>query len=90
MKTVAKINPELEYQTATTILDRALDSGLNNNDHSDLKSSVDNLMTVTKVLMEREDRRRGKGHLKKEYKKKGRQLGVSRAESKKTSFRKIS
>ena len=68
MKTVSKINPELEYKIASTLIDRALENPLDSKDHIDLKNSVDNLMTATKVLMERENRRRGYGNNRKKYK----------------------
>lgn len=84
MKTVATINPELEYQNAKKIIEQASLQALDSNSSDSLNSSVEKLITTARVLMEREERRRGK---KKERPKtarpKGRQKGQGRAESKK-------
>ncbi len=83
MKTVAKINPEQEYESAKKLIEQASLKKLSKDSLTSLDSSVDNLMTVAKVLMEREDRRRGRSCSKKDYKKKGRQKGESRSDFKK-------
>jgi len=62
MKTVAKINPEKEYENAKKIIDLASKAALSNENTDSLSSSVDNLITAARVLMEREDRRRGAKH----------------------------
>lgn len=59
MKTVAKINPELEYQNAKNIIDKFSNVSFDKESCNSLDNSVDKLITATRVLMEREDRRRG-------------------------------
>lgn len=84
MKTVAKINPELEYENAKKLIELAAQKRLNNENASSLDSSVDNLITAARVLMEREERRRGQNPPKKtSTKKKGRKKGDERADTKK-------
>lgn len=80
MKTVAKINPDLEYKNAASYLDTR--TGIEN-EAASAKNALNKLYEATKVLMEREDRRRGKGNNRKDYKKKGRRQGESRAETSK-------
>ena len=60
MKTVAKIDPEKEYQNAKKIIELAAHQALDTNNASSLDSSVDNLITAARILMDREERRRGK------------------------------
>lgn len=81
MKTVAKIDPELEYQNAKKLIETAtLQDALGETNAKSLDSSVESLITVARVLIEREERRRGK---KKERPKtarpKGRNKGQKRA-----------
>lgn len=83
MKTIAKINPEKEYESANKLIDETIDHKLSSEEYNDLKSSVSNLMTATKILMEREDRRRGKNSTKKDYFKNSKNKGEGRGESKK-------
>ena len=59
MKTVAKIDPEKEYETAKKIIEIASESLLNKDDLSSLGSSVDNLISAARILLEREAKRRG-------------------------------
>lgn len=70
MKTVSKIDPEKEYETAKKIIEQASKSQLEADDASKLDTSVDNLITAARVLMEREERRRGKPKPPKKNKKK--------------------
>ena len=60
MKTVVKINPEEEYQNAKKVIELASRQVLEESNLTLLCYSVDNLITAARVLMEREDRRRGK------------------------------
>ncbi|MBL4862452.1 MAG: IS66 family transposase [Crocinitomicaceae bacterium] len=83
MKTVAKINPELEYENAKRLIEQASKKRLDSDNTSSLDSSVDNLITAARVLMEREDRRRGKKRPPKKNNLKGRMKGDSRKESNK-------
>ena len=59
MKTIAKINPELEYQNAKKLIELSSKQILDQDNLSSLDSSVDNLITTARVLIEREERRRG-------------------------------
>jgi hypothetical protein len=59
MKTVVKIDPELEYENAKKIIDLVSKQILDSEQISSLDSSVANLATVARVLLEREARRRG-------------------------------
>lgn len=59
MKTVVKIDPEAEYEKAKQLIELAKSQALDTDSSSSLSVSVDNLMTATRVLMEREERRRG-------------------------------
>lgn len=59
MKTVVKIDPELEYENAKKIIDLVSRQILDPEQISSLDSSVTNLATVARVLLEREARRRG-------------------------------
>ncbi len=81
MKTVAKINPELEYENAKKLIEQA--SWSDPTKATELDSSVDNLITAARVLMEREERRRGKPRPPKKNKTKGRSKGDKRSESRK-------
>ncbi len=83
MKKVARINPELEYEQAKKLIELASQQMLEKKDLSTLGSSVDNLMTAARVLMEREERRRGAPKPPPSNNPKGRQKGESREESKK-------
>ena len=84
MKTVVKIDQEQEYQNAKDILADAGEKLLDTKSLYGLDSSLENLITVTRVLMEREDKRRGKKNPPKENKpKKGRKKGEERKELKK-------
>ncbi len=76
MKTVEKINPELEYENAKKIIEVAV---LSPEDRASLVSSVDKLLLTTKILIEREEKRRGKSNPpKKNPKQKGRNKGQER------------
>lgn len=59
MKTVAKIDPEKEYEIAKNLIELAAQKQLNTEQAGNLDSSVDNLITAARILMEREERRRG-------------------------------
>ena len=86
MKTVVKINPEEEYENAKAILETSGVELLDTPSLHALDSSLENLITVARVLIEREERRRGKKKNKtpKENKaKKGRKKGDKRKEVKK-------
>jgi transposase len=84
MKTVAKINPEQEYENAKKIIDLASKDRLSEDSLSSLDSSVDNLITAARVLIEREERRRGRRNPPKENPQpKGRSKGEERASLKK-------
>lgn len=83
MKTVAKINPEEEYENAKKLIEQASKYKLNSDKASSLDSSVDNLITTARILMEREDRRRGNRKPPKNDKPKGRNKGDLRKESRK-------
>lgn len=76
MKTVAKIDPEKEYENAGRYF-------FNDQSLGSLSSSVENLITATRVLIEREERRRGKKIPPKESRPKGRKKGEERIEVKK-------
>jgi len=90
MKTVAKIDPEKEYENAKKLIEMASRQVLGNSDASALDASVDNLITAARVLMEREERRRGSGNPPaKDPKPKGRKEGESREESKKLPSQKF-
>ncbi|MBF0364118.1 MAG: IS66 family transposase [Oligoflexia bacterium] len=81
MKTVIKINPEQEYECAKKIIEEASINRLSQSSVSSLSSSVDNLITVARVLMEREENRRGKQKPPKENPKpKGRKKGEDRGD----------
>lgn len=73
MKTVAKINPEQEYENAKKLIEQA--TWTDPSKASELDSSVDNLITAARVLMEREERRRGVKKVPKKNKAKGRKKG---------------
>lgn len=60
MKTVARINPEKEFENAKNILELAATQRLDTNHLNSLDSSINNIMTAARVLMEREERRRVK------------------------------
>lgn len=83
MKTVAKIDPEKEYELAKKLIELASRQSLNSSDASALSASVDNIVTAVRVLMERESLRRGHPKPSKDLKPKGRQKGESREEIKK-------
>lgn len=79
MKTVSKIDPEKEYENAKKIIEEATKKALDPDNAKSLDSSVDNLITAARVLMEREERRRGKPKKEpKEAKPKGRKKGTGR------------
>ena len=86
MKTVVKINPEEEYENAKAILETSGIELLDTPSLHSLDASLEKLITVARVLMEREEKRRGKKKDKtpKENKpKKGRKKGSNRKEVKK-------
>lgn len=83
MKTIAKIDPEKEYQNARNIIDNAGKYFFNDQNLSSLAASVDNLITTARVLIEREEQRRGKKKVPKESNPKGRKEGDERKEAKK-------
>jgi transposase len=89
MRTVAKIDPELEleleyeYENAKKLIEQASKERLDSENTSSLDSSVDNLITAARVLMEREEKRRGKKRPPKKNKPKGRSKGDLRKEAKK-------
>jgi transposase len=86
MKTIVKIDPEKEYQNAKNILASTGQDLLDTNSLKGLDSSIENLITVARVLIEREEKRRGKkkNKIPKENKpKKGRKKGQERKEVKK-------
>jgi transposase len=89
MKTVAKIDPEKEYENAKKLIEAASKQRLERDDAVALDSSVDNLITAARVLMEREERRRGKRKPPTGAKPKGRQKGDERADSKKLPSQKF-
>jgi len=87
MKTISKIDPEKEYDNAKNLIATYTDKyQLEAPDAQSLGDSIDNLITVARILMDREERRRG---LKKDPPKEmsakpvGRQKGQNREESKK-------
>ncbi len=82
MKTVHKIDPEKEYAEAKALIELASQQVLDKQSASSLDQSVDNLITAARILMEREERRRGKPKEAKQNAAKGRQKGEERAESK--------
>jgi len=53
MKTIVKINPEIEYNSAKEIIAAIGESGKIKENISDLDSAVDNMKTVINVLIER-------------------------------------
>lgn len=81
MKTVAKIEPEKEYKNVQKILEETGKFFFNDQSLSSLSASVDNIMTAARVLMEREQRRRGTKKPPKEAKDKGRKEGEQRKEA---------
>ena len=84
MKTIAKIDPEKEYENAKKLIEQALElQKLSSESAQSLDSSVDNLITAARILMEREERRRGKKALPKAARPKGRKKGDKRREIKK-------
>lgn len=83
MKTVSRIDPEKEYEQAKKLIERASQQVLQRQELTALDGSVDNLMTAARILMEREERRRGAPKPPPSNYPKGRQKGESRADSKK-------
>ena len=87
MKKISNIDPELEYENAKKLIEAATKERLDPSNATLLDSSVDNLITATRILIEREERRRGLKHPPKNPKnnqgKKGRKEGNQRNESKK-------
>jgi transposase len=83
MKTVAKINPEEEYENAKKIIELAGDQMLDAGSLGSLEGSVDNLITTARILIEREERRRGQRKPPKDLKPKGRKKGEKRSEANK-------
>ncbi len=59
MKKVSTIDPEKEYELAKKLIELASKQTLEKSDATALDSSVDNLITAARILMEREERRRG-------------------------------
>ena len=61
MKTVVKIDPEKEYENAKQLLENISKKDIIQSVEGlpSINSSIDNLITVTRVLMEREEKRRG-------------------------------
>lgn len=82
MKTVHKIDPEKEYAEAKVLIELASQQVLDKQSASSLDQSVDNLITAARILMEREERRRGKPQEPIQNSAKGRQKGDERAEVK--------
>jgi transposase len=84
MKTVSKIDPEKEYQTAKSLIEIASQKALDSDQAGHLDSSVDNLITAARILIEREERRRGLPKTKTEGNApKGRQSGQTRGDASK-------
>jgi transposase len=83
MKTVVKIDPEKEYEIAKNFIELAGTKVLPSEDLGSLSSSVDNLITVARVLIEREEQRRGKPRPPAPNTPKGRKKGDNREDSKK-------
>lgn len=86
MKTIVKINPEEEYEKAKNVLETSGVELLDTSSLHLLDSSLEKLITVARVLIEREEKRRGKKKEKcpKENRpKKGRKKGDKRKEVKK-------
>ena len=83
MKTVAKINPEKEYEMAKNLINLASQKQLDIQQVGNLGSSVDKLIKAARILMDREERRRGaSGVAPKNPSPKGRKNGETREESK--------
>lgn len=85
MKTVIKIDPEQEYQIAKDILTDAGKKFLDTQSLHNLDSALEKLITVARILIEREDKRRGKKKKvpKENSLKKERKAGEERKELKK-------
>jgi len=83
MKTIAKIDPEKEYKNAKAIIDNAGKYFFDEQSLSSLDNSLEKLITAARVLIEREELRRGKKKAPKATKLKGRQEGDKRKEVKK-------
>ncbi|MFN8371188.1 MAG: IS66 family transposase [Bacteriovoracaceae bacterium] len=84
MKTIAKIDPEKEYENAKKLIELASKQALGNDEAGSLDASVDNLITAARVLIEREERRRGHKNIPPATNKpKGRESGKDREEAKK-------
>jgi len=83
MKTVAKINPEKEYENAKKLIELARFQALDTFNANSLDNAVDNLITTARVLIEREESRRGKTKPPKESRPKGRKKDELRSEVKK-------
>jgi len=84
MKTVHKIDPEKEYAAAKALIELASQQALDKDKASTLDKSVDNLITAARILMECEEKRRGKPKdPPTENSPKGRQKGEQRIESSK-------
>lgn len=81
MKTIAKIDPEKEYMNARSIIDNAGKYLFDEQSLNSLGTSVDNLIKTARILIEREERRRGNKKIPKESKPKGRQKGEERKEA---------
>lgn len=89
MKKVVKIDPEKEYETAKKLIELSSEKMLETNDLGALGDSVDNLMTVARVLMEREARRLGHSKPPVNNKPKGRNNGESRGDVNKLPSKKF-
>ena len=83
MKTIAKINPEKEYEIAKMLIETSTNKVFDPEKADSLGNSIENLITVTRILIEREERRRGKSKPPKKDSIKGRKKGQDRQESKK-------
>jgi len=83
MKTVHKIDPEKEYAAAKALIELASQQVLDKQNASSLDQSVDNLITAARILMEREELRRGKPKEPTDNAPKGRKKGDERAQSNK-------
>ena len=89
VKKVSRIDPEKEYEQAKRLIERASQQVLKEQDLTTLDASVDNIMTAARILMEREERRRGAPKPPPSNGPKGRQKGESRKDSTKLPSQKF-
>lgn len=89
MKKIVKIDPEKEYEIAKKLIELSSEKMLETNDLGALGSSVDNLITVARVLMEREARRHGPPKTPSNNMPKGRKKGESREDVNKLPSKKF-